>query len=95
MGVDANILIYERLREELRDGKSMEWAINEAKERSRTAIRDGQLSTGLIALLLFTMGTNMFKGFWFMMLLTLCLTLFINVPLTKELLHMFYSKKNK
>jgi preprotein translocase subunit SecD len=45
MGVDANILIYERLREELRDGKGMSSAIDIAKERSWTAIRDGQVST--------------------------------------------------
>jgi SecD/SecF fusion protein len=54
-------LIYERLREERKEGKSWENAIDIAKERSRTAIRDGQLSTGLIALLLFFMGTNIFK----------------------------------
>ena len=61
MAVDANILMYERLREELKEGKNINSAINTAKDRSRTAIRDGQLSTGLIALILFTMGTNMFK----------------------------------
>lgn len=93
MGVDANILIYERLREELKSGKSIEWAIDHAKDRSRSAIRDWQLSTWLIALLLFTMGTNMFKGFWFMMIVTLILTLLVNVPFTKEMLHMFYDRK--
>lgn len=61
MAVDANILIYERLLEERKEGKSWESAIDTAKNRSWTAIRDGQLSTGLIALILFTMGTNMFK----------------------------------
>ena len=61
MAVDANILIYERLREERKEGKSRSSAIDTAKNRSRTAIRDGQISTGLIALILFTMGTNMFK----------------------------------
>ncbi|MEI7562703.1 MAG: SecD/SecF family protein translocase subunit [bacterium] len=61
MAVDANILMYERLREELKEGKSIGSAIDAAKNRSWTAIRDGQLSTGLIALILFTMGTNMFK----------------------------------
>lgn len=63
MAVDANILMYERLLEERKEGKSWETAIDTAKNRSWTAIRDGQLSTGLIALILFTMGTNMFKGF--------------------------------
>ena len=61
MGVDANILMYERLREELKEGKSASGAIDSAKARSWTAIRDGQISTGLIAFVLFSMGTNMFK----------------------------------
>jgi SecD/SecF fusion protein len=93
MAVDANILMYERLREERNEGKSWETAINVAKNRSRTAIRDGQLSTGLIALILFTMGTNMFKGFGTMMIITVLLTLLFNVPMTKMLLHLFYDKK--
>jgi preprotein translocase subunit SecD len=93
MAVDANILIYERLKEELLSGKSVEWSIDAAKDRSWSAIRDWQLSTWLIALILFAVGTNMFKGFWLMMLVTLSLTLLVNVPLTKELLHMFYDRK--
>ncbi|MCX6825597.1 MAG: protein translocase subunit SecD [candidate division SR1 bacterium] len=93
MGVDANILIYERLREELKEGKSISGAIDTAKDRSRSAIRDGQISTGLIAFVLFSMGTNMFKGFGSMMIITMLLTLLFNVPLTKILLHAFYDKK--
>lgn len=61
MAVDANILIYERVREELRAGKTIGSAIESAYDRSRSAIRDGNLSTGLIALLLFTLGINIFK----------------------------------
>ena len=61
MGVDANILIYERLNEERKEGKSRSSAIDTAKARSWPAIRDGQLSTGLIALILFAMGTSVFK----------------------------------
>jgi len=95
MGVDANILIYERLREELREGKHIIWAIDHAKERSRSAIRDGQISTGLIAFVLFSMGTNVFKWFWSMLLVTMLLTLLFNVPLTKILLHAFYDPKNR
>ncbi len=93
MWVDANILIYERLREELKEGKSMAWAIDHAKERSWSAIRDGQISTGLIAFVLFSMGTNVFKWFWSMLIVTMLLTLFLNVPLTKILLHTFYTTK--
>jgi len=93
MAVDGNILIYERLREELNRGLSIEGAIDTAKERSWTAIRDGQLSTGLIALVLFSMWVSLFRGFGLMMIVTLCLSLFLNVPLTKMLLHVFYDRK--
>lgn len=95
MAVDGNVLIYERLREELKRGLSIEWAIDTARDRSWLAIRDGQLSTGLIALVLFSMGVSLFRGFGLMMLVTLCLSLFLNVPLTKILLHVFYDRKNK
>jgi len=93
MWVDANILIYERLREELKEWKSMSWSIDTAKDRSRSAIRDGQISTGLIAFVLFSMGTNVFKWFGSMLIVTMLLILFLNVPLTKLLLHMFYTTK--
>lgn len=95
MWVDANILIYERLREELKEGKSMKWAIDNAKERSWSAIRDGNISTWLIAFVLFSMGTNVFKGFGSMLIVTILLTLFFNVPLTKILLHAFYTTNVK
>ncbi len=93
MGVDANILIYERMLEELKEGKSVGWAINNARDRSWPAIRDGQISTGLIAFVLFSMGTNIFKGFWSMLIVTMFLTLLLNVPLTKILLHTLYANK--
>lgn len=95
MAVDGNVLIYERLREELKKGVSIEGAIDIAKSRSWLAIRDGQVSTGLIALVLFSMGVNIFKGFGAMLIVTLILSLFLNVPVTKMLLHMFYDRKNK
>jgi preprotein translocase subunit SecD len=93
MWVDANILIYERLREELKEKKSIEWAIDNAKNRSWSAIRDGQISAWLIGFVLFSMGTNVFKGFGSMLIVTILLTLFFNVPLTKMLLHTFYDPK--
>lgn len=48
MAVDANILIFERMNEEVQEGKSPTSAINAAENRSRSAIRDGQISTLLI-----------------------------------------------
>jgi len=93
MWVDANILIFERIREELKSGKTMSSAIQTGYERSRAPIRDGNVSTGLIAFLLFTLGISMFKWFGSMMILNIILILFLNVPLTKELLKTIFHRK--
>jgi len=93
MAVDANILIYERKKEEMKKGKTKDSAIETSYERSRPAIRDGNISTGLIALLLFMLGSNMFKGFGTMLIVTVLLTLFVNVPLTKILLKTVHKSK--
>lgn len=90
MAVDSNILIFERMKEEKAEGKNNDTAIKNAYERSRSAVRDSQLSTGLIGFLLFMMGINMFKGFGSMLVVGVILTLLINVPLIKELLFIFY-----
>lgn len=87
MGVDANILIYERLKEELDEWKSMDRAIEDAYHRSWPAVRDGNLTAWLIGLLLFFMGTNVFKWFGTMMMVTIVLTLWVIVPLTRHMLH--------
>lgn len=93
MAVDANVLIFERLNEELAQGKSMRTAIHDAYDRSWFPIRDGNISTGLIGFLLFTMGVNVFKWFGTTILINMILILLVNVPLTKELLLLFYVDK--
>ncbi len=93
MAVDANVLIFERMREEKEDKKSDTEAINIAYDRSWNAIRDGQISTWMIGLLLMLMWINMFKWFGTMLVVWVLLTLFVNAPVIKELLHMFYRKK--
>ena len=92
MGVDANVLIYERVREELALKKSWKQSIIDGYERSRSAIRDGNFTTFMIALLLFFVGTNVFKGFGTMMMVNIILTLIVIVPLTKQLLLFFSSR---
>lgn len=90
MGVDANVLIFERSREEMALSKAVENAVIDGYERSRSAIRDGNITTWMIALLLFLTGTNVFKGFGTMMLVNIAITLMVLVPLTKYLLIAFY-----
>ncbi len=93
MAVDANVLIFERMREEKENKKSDSEAINIAYDRSWNAIRDGQISTWMIGLLLMLMWINMFKWFGTMLVIWVLLTLLINAPVIKELLHIFYRKK--
>ena len=93
MAVDANILMYERIREELKWWKSMKTAIEDGYERSWAPIRDGNITTGIIGLLLFLVWVNVFKWFGTMMLINMVLILFIVTPLTKELLLLFYRTK--
>ena len=94
MAVDANVLIFERMREEKENKKSDSDAINIAYDRSWNAIRDGQISTWMIGLLLMLMWINMFKWFGTMLVIWVLLTLLINAPVIKELLHIFYKKKD-
>ena len=93
MAVDSNILIYERMKEEIKNGRSNQSAIDVAYDRSRPAIRDWNISTWLIAILLWWLWTNMFKWFWVMLIVTTLMTLIINVPITKILLKLFYKNE--
>lgn len=93
MAVDSNVLMYERIHEELGTGKWMEWAIEDGYDRSWAAIRDGNITTGIIGLLLFLIWVNVFKWFGTMMLINMVLILFVITPLTKKLLQLFYMKK--
>jgi protein-export membrane protein SecD len=86
--IDANILIFERLREELNSGKSFSGAVDVAYERSREAIRDGNATTIIIFLVLFGMGMSIFKWFGIAWLISGWLILIVNVPLTKLLLQL-------
>lgn len=86
MWIDANILIFERLREELNSGKSFSSAVDVAYERSREAIRDGNVTTIIIFVVLFGMGMSIFKWFGLAGIISGWLILAVNVPLTKVLL---------
>lgn len=63
MAVDANILIFERMREELKSGKDLSHAIDEGFRRAWTSIRDSNISSLITAAILYWLGTSMVKGF--------------------------------
>lgn len=90
IAVDANVLIFERVREEMKSWKWKILSIHDWFARSISAIRDWNLTTWLIGLLLFMIWTNVFRGFGTMMIVNIALILAVVVPLTKLLLLLIY-----
>jgi len=86
MAVDANVLIFERLREELRDGKSLKLAIEEGFLRAWTSIRDGNVSTLITCVLLIWFGTSFVKGFAATLAIGVLVSMFSAVVVTRVLL---------
>ncbi|PLX26870.1 protein translocase subunit SecD, partial [Candidatus Parcubacteria bacterium] len=76
MAVDANVLIFERLKEELRDGKSLKAAVEEGFKRAWVSIRDSNLSTIITCILLIWFGTSFVQGFAITLLLGILLSWF-------------------
>ncbi len=93
MAVDANVIIFERVREELQSGSSFITALEKWYENSISAIRDGNLTTGLIAFLLFMIWTNIFKWFGTMMIINIFIVLVIMVPAIPGLVALIVKKK--
>ena len=88
MAVDANILIFERLKEELRDGKALRPAIDSAFKRAFTAIRDSNICTCITCIVLLTLGTASVKGFALTLLIGVLVSLFSAITVTRTLLYL-------
>ncbi len=89
MAVDANILIFERLKEELRNGKSLPTAISEGFSRAWPSIRDSNFMTILTSLILTQFSTSVIKGFAITLLLGVLLSMFTAIIVTRTLLRLF------
>lgn len=89
MAVDANILIFERLKEELRAGKSLSTAITEGFSRAWPSIRDSNFTTILVTLVLIQFSTSVIKGFAYTLLLGVLLSMFSAITITRNLLRLF------
>jgi len=75
MAVDANILIFSRMREEIRGGKELSLAVDEGFKRAWPSIRDGNMTTLIVGLILFGVGTSFVQGF----ATTLCLGILVSM----------------
>ena len=83
MSVDANVLIYERIREELAAGKNLKTAIKDGYRNAYSAIFDAQITTFLTGLILFFFGTGPIKGFATTLVIGILTSLFSAIILTR------------
>ncbi|HMN19003.1 MAG TPA: protein translocase subunit SecD [Candidatus Moranbacteria bacterium] len=86
MAVDANILIFERTKEELRRGRSSRAALEEGFVRAWTSIRDGNVSSLITAAILYGMGTGFVKGFAATLFLGVVVSMFTAVVVSRTIL---------
>ena len=88
MAVDTNVLQFERLKEELRAGKPLQSAIEDAFKRAWPSIRDSHVTTLLGALILFWFSTSLVKGFGLTLAVGVIVSLFTAITVTRVLLRM-------
>lgn len=86
MAVDANVLIFERLKEELRDGKSLRVAVEEGFVRAWTSIRDGNISTLITCALLIWFGSSFVQGFAVTLAIGVLISMFTAISVTRVML---------
>lgn len=93
MAVDANVLIFERIREEMRNGLSAQQAIHAGYERAFTSIVDANITTLLVAVILFSIGTGPVKGFAVTLSIGILTSLFTALMVTRAMVNLTYGKK--
>jgi len=94
MAVDANVLIFSRIREELANGMSVQRAIHEGFDRALSAIVDGNVTTLLVGAILFAMGTGPIKGFAVTLSLGILTSMFTAVIVTRAMVNLIYGGRD-
>ncbi|EIK97685.1 preprotein translocase subunit SecD [Pseudomonas sp. M47T1] len=94
MAVDANVLIFSRIREEIAAGMTVQRAINEGFGRAFTAIVDANLTTLLVGGILFAMGTGPVKGFAVTMSLGIFTSMFTAIMVTRAMVNLIYGGRD-
>jgi preprotein translocase subunit SecD len=92
MAVDTNVLIYERIREELRKGRSLRSAIDEGFSKAFTAIIDTHVTTFITGLILYFFGTGPIQGFALTLMIGLISTLFTQYVVSRAMIHLIISR---
>ena len=95
IAVDANILIYERIREELRNGSSPMASINSGFEKAFATIADSNVTTLIAGVVLYAFGTGTIKSFAIVMTLGIITSLFTSVVGSRALVHFVWGRQRK
>ncbi|NNE36975.1 MAG: protein translocase subunit SecD [Gammaproteobacteria bacterium] len=90
MAVDANVLIYERIREELKNGNSPHASIHAGYEKAFSTIADANITTLIAALVLFSFGTGPIKGFAVTLCLGIICSMFTAIMVTRAIVNLIY-----
>jgi preprotein translocase subunit SecD len=91
MAVDANVLIFERMKEELKAGKPLAAALDEGFRRAWPSIRDGNITTILTCFILMGFGTGLVKGFGATLFIGVSISMFSSIVITYILMKIFRS----
>ncbi len=94
MSIDANVIIFERIREELRKGKTVRSAIDSGYQRAITTIVDANLTTGIAAGVLYQYGTGPIKGFATVLFWGIVVSMFTAIIVTRFLFDFTTSRRN-
>jgi preprotein translocase subunit SecD len=93
MAVDANVLIFERIREEIRDGRSPQQAIHHGYDNAFSTILDANITTFLAGLILFAVGTGPIKGFSITLMIGIATSMFTAIVLTRVVVNAVWGGK--
>lgn len=90
MAVDANILIFERTKEELKAGRTLFTAINAGFDRAFASIFDSNMTTIITCIILYLFGTSIVKGFAFTLAVGVIVSMFTAITVTKTFMHLTF-----
>jgi preprotein translocase subunit SecD len=93
MAVDANILIFERMKEELRAGKSLAAATEAGFNRAWNSIFDSNVSSLITATILFTVGTSVIRGFALVLIIGVLISMFTAITVSRTVLRWVVSRR--
>lgn len=91
MAVDANVIIFARIREEIAAGKSVRTAMQTGFQKALSAILDGNITTFIAALVLMMLGSGTVKGFAYTLMISILVSMFSALAVTRWVLYSFYA----